>query len=79
MEKFAPPISVTDAGVIVEGNHRYVASLLFGKTPATKLGTEAIFMKKMPAIVKWSTQLGQHIFKIKFINDVNEGVQGGDS
>ena len=26
--------------------------------------------------MKWSTQLGQHIFKIKFINDVNEGVQG---
>jgi len=34
----APPISV-DAGVIVEGNHRYIAGLLFGKLPKTIPGT----------------------------------------
>lgn len=35
----APPIKVTNDGVIVEGNHRYVAGRLFGVEPTTVPGT----------------------------------------
>lgn len=35
----APAIKVTNEGVIVEGNHRYVAGRLFGEEPATTPGT----------------------------------------
>lgn len=37
--EIAPSIKVTSEGVIVEGNHRYVAGKLFGNEPAQVSGT----------------------------------------
>jgi hypothetical protein len=45
----APPIKV-DGGVIVEGNHRYIAGRLFGVDPATTAGVMPGFQQSKPAV-----------------------------
>lgn len=48
----APPIKVCD-GVIVDGNHRYIAGLLFGKAPEIVPATTSSIWKITP-VVKWA-------------------------
>lgn len=49
--EIAPPIQVVD-GVIVEGNHRYIAGRLFGAEPAQTVGAVAPSQANRP-IVSW--------------------------
>ena len=45
----APPIKV-DNGIIVEGNHRYIAGRLFGTEPAVAPGTLPSFKQSAPTV-----------------------------